>query len=264
MGVLEEIVKRKKDRLREQKAIMPFKELRARASDIPGPKDFTSAIKRTPPESLKFIAEIKKASPSKGLIRKDFHPLEIARVYEEKGAAAISVLTEEDYFQGSLEYLKQVKEGVKIPILRKDFIFDEYQVYESRASGADAILLIDAILSRSQAEELLELSTEIGLSVLYEVHHWRELERALELDVPIIGINNRDLKTLKINLNTTKELLKDIPEDKIVVSESGINTREDVRFIESLPVDAVLIGTALMQAADIGDKIRELFFNSPT
>ncbi len=258
MGVLEEIVKTKKERLKDKKSSLSLRELKARSLDMPATLDFTKAIKRDPSEGIKWIGELKKASPSKGLIRNDFDPLKIARIYEDTGAAAISVLTEEDYFMGSLSCLEMLKEKVGLPLLRKDFLFDEYQMYESRASGADAVLLIDAILSRSQAEELIGLATELNLSVLYEVHHYKELERALDMDVSIIGINNRNLKTLEIDLNITKELLRDIPEGKIVVSESGIKTKEDVRFIESLPVDAVLIGTALMQAADIEGKIKEL------
>jgi indole-3-glycerol phosphate synthase len=260
MGVLEEIVKTKKERLKNKKSSLSLRELKAKSLDMPATLDFTKAIKRDSSEGIKLIGELKKASPSKGVIRKDFDPLEIARIYEDAGAAAISVLTEEDYFMGSLSYLEMLKERIRLPLLRKDFLFDEYQIYESRASRADAVLLIDAILSRSQAEELIGLATELNLSVLYEVHHYKELERALDLDVSIIGINNRNLKTLEIDLNTTMELLKDIPEGKIVVSESGINTKEDVRFIESLPVDAILIGTALMQAADIEGKIKELFW----
>ncbi len=163
------------------------------------------------------------------------------------------------FFQGNLEYLKAVRGVVDIPLLRKDFIFDEYQIYESRAWGADAVLLIAAMLSRSQAEELSALSAELGLAVLFEVHHWKEVDTALLLDMPIIGINNRNLKTLQIDLQTTVELLKDIPPDRVVVSESGISTRADVEFISAHRVDAILIGTAIMKAEDIRARIRELF-----
>ncbi|MEC4686086.1 MAG: indole-3-glycerol phosphate synthase TrpC [Nitrospirota bacterium] len=259
MSILDGIIEKKRARLDACKVKTPLVEIRARALDAPAPRGFSSAIRRPKGEKLRLIAEIKKASPSKGLIREDFDPAGIAAVYEESGASAISVLTEEDFFQGSIDYMPIVKESAGLPVLRKDFIFDEYQVYEARANGADAILLIAAMLGRSQAEELFHLAGELGLSVLFEVHHWKELDTALLIDVPVIGINNRDLRTLEINLNTTVELLKDIPEGKTVVSESGIERREDVDFLSKTRVDALLIGTAFMKAEDIGKKVRELF-----
>ena len=259
MDILKRIFEKKTERLKEVKSKVSPAEIKAMAMDSPPPLDFLSAIKRAKGKPINYICEIKRTSPSKGLIREDFNPLEIASIYRESGASAISVLTEEDFFQGSPEYLKIVRTAVDIPLLRKDFVFDEYQIFEARAWGADAVLLIAAMLSRSQAEELSGLASELGLSVLFEVHHWRELDTAMLLDMPIIGINNRNLKTLKVDLNTTVELLKDVPPDRVVVSESGISTREDVQFISACRVDAVLIGTALMKAKDIRAKIKELF-----
>lgn len=259
MTVLDRIIEAKRERLEECKRRISSEEIKSRAADAAAPSDFSSAIRRTDGGKIGLIAEIKKASPSRGLIRNDFQPEEIARIYAERGASAISVLTEEDFFKGSIEYLQKVKKAVSLPILRKDFIFDDYQIYEARAFGADAILLIESVLSRSQAEEFFSLASELGLSVLFEVHHWKELDTALLIDLPVIGINNRNLKTLEIDLNTTIELLKDIPEGKVVVSESGIERREDVELFEKTAVDALLVGTTLMKSEDIGGRIEELF-----
>ncbi|MDO8747190.1 MAG: indole-3-glycerol phosphate synthase TrpC [Thermodesulfovibrionales bacterium] len=259
MGILDEIVSKKKERLENAKSGVPLKDIKSRIADAGKPRDFTSAIKRNHIEKIKLIAEIKKVSPSKGVIRKEFDPVKIAAIYEKKQAGAISVLTEEDFFQGRLEFIRKVKKITTKPLLRKDFIFDEYQIYESRANKADAILLIAAILSKNQAEEYLHLAGELGLSVLFEVHDLKELEIALSVNAEIIGINNRDLKTLKIDLNNTFKIKKEIPSDKIVVSESGIKTRDDILRLESAGIDAVLIGTSFMEAKDIGKKIDELF-----
>ncbi len=261
MDILTRIFEQKRSRLREARCRVSLSDIRAQAMDTPEPRDFPGYIKRPEASPIRYICELKKASPSQGLIRKDFNPEEIAKIYMESGASAISVLTEEDFFQGSPDYLKTVRKVADIPLLRKDFIFDEYQIYETRALGADAVLLIAAMLSKSQAEELAALASELGLSVLFEVHNWRELDTALVLDMPIIGINNRNLKTMEIDLNTTVELLKDIPPDRLVISESGINTRADVEFISNHRVDAILIGTALMKAKDIRAKLQELFIN---
>ena len=259
MSILDRIVESKRARLEVRKAKVPLSEIKSRAHAAPNPRDFPSAVKRSEGDKIRLIAELKKASPSKGLIREDFDPVSIVRIYEGKGASAISVLTEEDFFQGTIEYIPKVKEVTGLPVLRKDFIFDPYQVYEAKAYRADAILLIAAMLSRSQAGELFHLARELDLSVLFEVHHWKELDTVLLIDAPVIGINNRDLNTLTVNLNTTIELLKDIPVEKTVVSESGIERREDVEFFEKTRVDALLVGTALMKAGDIGRKIEELF-----
>ncbi|KAF0145060.1 MAG: Indole-3-glycerol phosphate synthase [Nitrospirae bacterium] len=258
MGILDEIVAKKKERLSLAKSRVPLSALKPRISDIEKPRDFKAALKRKQGEKIKLVAEIKKASPSKGVIRKNFEPLEIAKIYE-KQANAISILTEEDFFQGNIEFISKVKKVTTIPLLRKDFIFDEYQIYESRANEADAILLIAAILDKNQAKEYLHIAKELGLSVLFEVHDHKELGMALFIDADITGINNRNLNTLKIDINTTFEIKKEIPSGQIVVSESGIKTRDDILRLESAGIDAVLIGTSFMEAADIGKKIEELF-----
>ena len=258
MGILKEIVSKKKERLKDAKARIPTRELRTKIGNIGKTRDFKTAIKRSPDEKIKLIAEIKKASPSKGIIRKDFNHLSIARIYREKAVNAVSVLTEEDFFYGNLKFLSEVRKVLTKPILRKDFIFDEYQIYESRVNEADAILLIAAILDKNQASEYLHLSEELGLSVIFEVHDLKELEMALLIDSEVIGINNRDLKTLQIDINTTFDLKKEIPSDKIIISESGIRTREDVKSLEDAGIDSMLVGTAFIEAVDIGKKIDEL------
>ncbi|MEW6213619.1 MAG: indole-3-glycerol phosphate synthase TrpC [Nitrospirota bacterium] len=258
MGILSEIVSKKKERLKDAKARLSIRDLRAKIDDIEETRDFKTVIKRAPDEKIKLVAEIKKASPSKGIIRRDFDHLSIAKVYEERAVNAVSILTEEDFFQGNLKFLSDARRILTKPILRKDFIFDEYQIYESRANGADAILLIAMILSKNQADEYLHLARELELSVLFEVHNFGELEAALLIDSDIIGINNRDLKTLHVDINITFELKKEIPSTKIIVSESGIETRQDVIRLEEAGIDAMLISTTFMKAEDIGKKIDEL------
>jgi len=255
MAVLDEIIRRKKERLSGAKTNIPLSEMKARAREIEPPFDFSRAVKRT--DGIRLIAEVKKASPSRGLIRADFDPKKIASIYGEK-AHAISVLTEEDFFQGDLSYVGIVKNTSGKPVLRKDFIFDEYQIHESRAAGADAILLIGKILGEGQAREYLEMARELGMAVLFEVHDMEELEAALKINAPIIGINNRDLNTLKVDLARTLELKSEIPPGKVIVSESGINTRGDVLRLGESGVDAILVGTAIMKEKDIAKKIDEL------
>jgi indole-3-glycerol phosphate synthase len=257
MSILRKIVEQKKDRVSYAKSITPLALLKNAIRNIPEPKDFAKAVKRDH-APIRLIAEVKKASPSKGLIRADFNHAAIASVYEAKKVNAVSVLTEEDFFQGKLEFLEEVKKIVSCPVLRKDFIFDEYQIYEARAKTADAILLIAAILELKQAEEYLHLARELGLSVLFEVHDFAELETALRIHAPVIGINNRNLKTLAIDLNTTFELKKEIPEARAVVSESGIKTRDDVLRLEEAGIDAMLVGTSLMESQDIAGRIDTL------
>jgi indole-3-glycerol phosphate synthase len=239
------------------KARIPSTELREVIRDTPAPLDFGSAIKREG-EPLRLIAEVKKASPTRGLIRKDFDLGAIVAVYKQKRVDAISVLTEEDFFQGSLAYLTLVKKITALPVLRKDFIVDEYQIFEARANHADAILLIAALLEAGQAGEYLHLAGDLGMSVLFEVHDNHELEMALTVAAPIVGINNRNLKTLEIDLDTTFALKKEIPADRIVVSESGISARDHVLRLEAAGIDAMLIGTSFMESRDIGRKIDEL------
>jgi indole-3-glycerol phosphate synthase len=257
MSILRKIVEQKQGRVSYAKSLTPLSALKNAIKDTPEPKDFYMAVKKDSP-SIRLVAEVKKASPSKGLIRADFSHTAIASVYEEKKVDAVSVLTEEDFFQGRLEFLEDVKKIVSCPVLRKDFIFDEYQIYEARARKADAILLIAAIIGLKQAEEFLHLAQELGLAVLFEVHDFAELETALRINAPVIGINNRNLKTLAIDLNTTFKLKKEIPGGCAVVSESGIKTREDVLRLEEAGVDAMLIGTSLMESQNISGKIDEL------
>jgi indole-3-glycerol phosphate synthase len=257
MSILNRIVEKKKDRLSSAKSRTTLATLKSLVAGIEKPRDFFKAIARGG-GAVRFIAEIKKASPSKGLIREDFDHVAIARIYEEKKVDAISVITEEDFFQGRLDFLRDVKRSVSRPILRKDFIFDEYQIYEARANGADALLLIAAILDTSQAADYLALALELGMSVLFEVHDHEELEKALTINAPVIGINNRNLKTMTIDLATSLTLKKEIPEDRIVVSESGIRTREDIFKVASAGIDTVLVGTCLMESPDIGAKLDQL------
>ncbi len=254
MTILESIIERKKNRLSSVKYRTPLAVLKSLIRDVERPRDFRMAITRGN-GPIRFITEIKKASPSKGLIRKDFDHLAIARIYKEKDVDAVSVITEEDFFQGRLDFLAEVKKTISKPVLRKDFIFDEYQIYEARAHGADALLLISALLGKKQAEDYLHLAGELGMTVLFEVHDFAELEMAMEIAATIIGINNRDLKTLRIDLATSLELKREIPVDRTVVSESGIRTREDVMALESAGLDAILVGTILMESDDIGRKI---------
>jgi indole-3-glycerol phosphate synthase len=257
MSILHTIVERKKERLLLARLRKPLSELKAATRDMEPPRDFHGAIRRGL-RPIRMIAEIKKSSPSKGLIRKDFDPVSVAAIYARKKVDAVSVITEEDFFHGALDYLPAIKKTVTMPILRKDFIFDEYQIYEARANGADAILLIASILNDGQASEYLHLARELGMSVLFEVHDPEELEKALSTSARIIGINNRDLKSMSIDLGTSVRLRKEIPQDKVVVSESGISKREDVIAIESAGIDAILVGTCLMESEDIGAKIDQL------
>ncbi len=258
MSILQEILARKKEELQKTKSDIPLSDLKAEIRDMAAVKPFGAAIKRDEKGPVRLIAELKKASPSKGLIRENFNLSQIVSIYDRKDVAALSVLTEKHFFSGDLSYLKKARERTGKPLLRKDFIFNEYQVYESRANCADAILLIAATLERSQMSDLFELAKELSLDCLMEVHNWKELDRVLYCNAPVIGINNRDLNTLNISLDISLNLLKDIPDDRITVSESGIYTRSDVEAIEAGRADAVLVGTTIMQADDIGAKIDEL------
>jgi len=219
------------------------------------PLGFAAALKG---DGIKLIAEVKKASPSKGILRPYFDPMALARTYAENGAAAISVLTDTEYFQGSPEHLAAIRQSVNLPLLRKDFIYDEYQVYESAAYGADALLLIAAILEPEQLEKMLAVSRRLGMGSLVEVHDEEELKKALDAGAEVIGINNRNLKTFEVDLNTTQRILPFVPTEKTVVSESGISRREDIIRLEGWGVDAVLIGEALVTARNVSNKIKEL------
>lgn len=263
MGILNEIVSQCQRRLNDRKTKLPLRELKAKIYDTEVPRDFKGAINRPPEEKIRFIAELKKASPSRGILRKEFNPVAIAETYEGKSVHAISVLTEEDYFQGNISFIPEIKKAITLPVLRKDFIFDEYQIYEARTYDADAILLIAAILEKNQADDFLLLARELGLSVLFEIHDHKDLEKALAVETDIIGINNRNLKTLSVHLDTTFNLMREIPGQKIIVSESGIKTRQDVQTLEDAGVHAMLIGTALMQANDIEEVLDTLMGKEP-
>lgn len=253
--ILEQIVNDKKREVARTKRNFPLSVLKEHIDVRKPPLDFAAAVRA---EGLQLIAEVKKASPSQGLLRPNLDPVALARTYAKNGAAAISVLTESHYFRGSLEHLSAIRNAVDIPLLRKDFIFDEYQVYEAAACGADAILLITAVLHAGRLENLLGLSKELGLACLVEVHNEAELMTALLAGAKIIGINNRNLDDFTVDINTTRRLRLLIPDDTPVVSESGINSRKDIRKMRECKVDAVLIGEALVTAGDITSKIKEL------
>ena len=236
---------------------MPLQELRAAVRDLDPPLDFRKAISREG-RAVKVIAEVKKASPSSGILREDFSPMDLARSYARAGAAAISVLTDGPFFQGSLLHLQEVRGAVALPLLRKDFVIDPYQIYEARAFSADAILLIAAVLEFDRLREYLDLASALQLHSLVEVHDDEELFRAIEAGAPTIGINNRDLKTFQVSLDVTFSLLRLIPNGKVVVSESGIASRADVERVRRAGADAVLVGEALVTAPDPAAKIHEL------
>lgn len=238
----------------------PLPKLRAEAEQASPVRDFVGAIRaRIAAGQPAVIAEIKKASPSKGVIRADFRPAEIAQSYARHGAACLSVLTDEQFFQGSAEYLQQARGACELPVLRKDFIVDEYQVWQARAMGADAILLIAAALTLKQMQAFEKLAQQLGLAVLVEVHDGRELEIALHLDTPLIGINNRNLRTFEVSLQTTLDLLEMIPAGRIVVTESGIFGAQDVKLMRDHRVHTFLVGEAFMRAADPGAELARVF-----
>ena len=258
--ILNKILATKAEEVAAQKAAVSADEIKRQAQAAAPARDFIGAIRAKHAQGLPaVIAEIKKASPSKGLIRADFHPAAIAAAYENAGAACLSVLTDEPYFQGSPEYLKQVKAAVGLPVLRKDFIIDPWQVYEARAMGADAILLIAACLQDAQMAELEALAHSLDMAVLAEVHDAAELERALRLKTPLIGINNRNLRTFATTLQTTLDLLPALPAGRLPVAESGIATRADVQRLRQAGVHAFLVGETFMRASEPGRALAELF-----
>ncbi|MFQ6044243.1 MAG: indole-3-glycerol phosphate synthase TrpC [Candidatus Poribacteria bacterium] len=254
--ILDTIVAHKQEEVKLQKNQLPLSGLIQTLRDIPPTRDFKAAISTT--GKINLIAEVKKASPSKGIIREDFDAAGIALIYQSSGASAISVLTDERFFQGNLSYLTAIRETTSIPLLRKDFIIDEYQIYQARASGADAILLIAAILGLGIMQTFLRIAHSLDLDCLVEVHTESELKKVLDTEAQIIGINNRDLKTFQTSLDTTVRLRKLIPQDKVVVSESGIHSHQDVKMLQKCGVNAILVGEALMRSADINAKIKEL------
>lgn len=257
MSILQKIASEKRESVQGRKGRSYLKKIRSTIADADDTRPFRDALIRLDEGTPKLIAEVKKASPSKGIIREDFDPIEIAQVYEEGGASALSVLTEEHYFLGSPDYLESVRQKVRLPLLQKDFIVDELQVYEGRAWGADAILLIVALLEKTQLKDYFDLASELSLAVLVEIHTEAELEKVLEW-APIIGINNRDLETFETNLETTFRLLSEIPHERTVVSESGIHMREEVERLGAAGVDAILVGESLMASERIGEKMKAL------
>ncbi len=254
-SILDRILVSKKREVARQKQAVNISCLLECIARRKAPLGFAAALKG---DGIRLIAEVKKASPSKGVLRPYFDPMALAKTYAENGAAAISVLTDADYFQGSPEHLAAIRQAVGLPLLRKDFIYDEYQVYESAAYGADALLLITAILEPKQLENLLAVSRRLGMGCLVEVHDEEELKKALDAGAEVIGINNRNLNTFEVDLTTTQRILPFVPEDKTVVSESGISRREDVKRLEGWGVDAVLIGEALVTARNVPERIKEL------
>ena len=255
--ILDEIVRHKRDELARRRREVPRAELEHRSRAWPPPRDFVRAL--TPePGSVRLLAEIKKASPSRGVLAEDFDPLALAEIYAGNGAAALSVLTDEKYFQGSLEFLTAIRRRVDVPILRKDFTLDEYQLWEARAAGADAVLLIVSILDAGELRALLQAATGLGLAALVEAHTASELDVALAAGATIIGINNRDLKTFETRIETSLDLLPLIPTGRLAVSESGFFTADQVRAVAAAGAHAVLVGEALVRASDVAAKVREL------
>ena len=265
--ILQKILATKRDEIAAAQSRLPLAEMIARAKDQPPPRDFVGAIRgRIAAGRPAVIAEIKKASPSKGVLREDFRPAEIAASYEQGGAACLSVLTDKQYFQGSAEYLREARSACSLPVLRKDFMIDPYQVYEARAMGADCILLIVAAFTplaapagRGLMHDLEAIATELGMAVLVESHNAEELDAALTLQTPLQGINNRNLRSFEVGLNTTLALLPKIGSDRIVITESGILALADVSLMRANHVHAFLVGEAFMRSPDPGAELARLF-----
>jgi len=262
--VLEKILARKVEEVAERRAKVSLAELEAQAKQADAPRCFAQALlDRAKRKEPAVIAEIKKASPSKGVLRENFVPAEIAKSYEQGGAACLSVLTDVDFFQGADAYLQQARAACSLPVIRKDFLIDPYQVVEARALGADCVLLIVSALDDGRMAELASVAKNVGLDVLVEVHDGAELERALKtLDTPLVGINNRNLHTFEVSLETTLDLLPRIPRDRLVITESGILNRADVELMAISEVYAFLVGEAFMRAENPGTELKRLFFPS--
>ena len=259
--ILNTILARKAEEIAERSARMPLAELIARADDASPVRGFAAALhERIATGDAAVIAEIKKASPSKGVIRSDFRPGEIAMSYEFGGAACLSVLTDVDFFQGADAYLQQARDACTLPVLRKDFTIDPYQVYEARVLGADCILLIVAALDDNQLVELSGLAMQLDMDVLVEVHDIDELERALQVPVPLVGINNRNLRTFEVSLENTLAMKDAVPKDRLLVTESGIVVADDVARMRAAGVNAFLVGETFMRADEPGEALRQLFF----
>lgn len=253
--ILDKIVIAKKEEVAHLKQTRPLSELKAAIRNLPSTLDFRGAIKG---KACAVIAEVKRRSPSKGILREDFDPVNIASIYEEYGAAAVSVLTDQKFFGGDKSYLAEIKKTVHLPLLRKDFIIEPYQIYETRSLHGDALLLIAGILEKERLGEYILLAESLGLAALVEVHSREELDKALASRADIIGINNRNLKTFTTDLKTSVEITPHIPADKIIISESGIHTREDIETLMKAGIHAFLIGETLMRSENIGKKLSEL------
>ncbi|MDE0324390.1 MAG: indole-3-glycerol phosphate synthase TrpC [Candidatus Poribacteria bacterium] len=264
--ILDTIIAHKRKELASEQAQVPLAKLESEVKNLPPTRDFGAACKPklavksrnaiTDSDTVRLIAEVKKKSPSKGIIREDFDPVSIAETYVENGAAAISVLTDKHFFAGELAYLRAIREVVDVPLLRKDFTIDAYHIYQARVAGADAILLIVAALTAPELRTFMDVAESLSLACLVEVHTQEELAIALDVDAQIIGINNRDLRTFHTDIATTFQLREAIPTDRIVVSESGIYSREDVTRLQQANVQAMLVGESLMRSPDIGQQVR--------
>ena len=258
--ILKKILLRKEEEIAERSAKETINDLRQIIIDASPVRGFIKSIEnKIKNGQAGVIAEIKKASPSKGILRQDFNPAEIARSYEQHGAACLSILTDKDFFQGSEDYLQQARDVTRIPVIRKDFIIDPYQVYEARAINADCILLIVAALDDEKLNELLDLANRLDMDVLMEVHDQDEMERALMTGAKLIGVNNRNLRTFEVSLDNTLDMLSMVPDDRILVTESGIHTPGDVKLMRDNHVNAFLVGEAFMRAENPGEKLAELF-----
>lgn len=258
MSVLNEICDKKRAHVEQRKAAIPFEEIKAKITRQSAPRGFVERIKTLARTDVALITEVKKASPSKGVIREDFNPVEIAESYESAGAACISVLTDEPYFQGKDEYFKNIRTAVSLPLLRKDFMVDEYQIYESRALGADCILLIMAALDDSQASHLHKLSEDLGMDVLFEVHNEEELERVLVMNPKMVGVNNRNLKTLDVDVQTSFDLVGIMPPGIVKIAESGLADHATLKQLQDAGFSGFLVGESLMKQDNIGLATKKL------
>jgi indole-3-glycerol phosphate synthase len=255
-NILERIVATKKEEVEIAIRQRPLRGLMSEATDAPAPRDFLAPLRTSPP--IRLIAEVKKASPSKGVIREDFDPVALAMAYEAGGASCISVLTDVQYFQGHLEFMTKIKQAVKIPVLRKDFVVHPYQIFEARAAGADAVLLIAECLNRQELRGLYQLIRELGMSALIELHEPSNLDAVLSTGTELIGVNNRDLTNFDVKLDRTIQLRRKIPADRILVGESGINTRKDADLLQANNVQAMLVGESLMRQTDVRQAVIDL------
>jgi indole-3-glycerol phosphate synthase len=256
MNILDKIVATKRTEVERAKAIVSESELRSKLADAPAVRNFFTPLAAGPP--IRLIAEVKKASPSAGVIRADFEPVRIAKIYEAHGASCLSVLTDVSYFQGSLDYLRQVKAAVQLPVLRKDFVVDTYQVLEARAAGADAVLLIAECLDDCNLRKLFNAICELNMTPLVELYEPENLQRVFDAGATLIGINNRDLRTFEVDLGHTIRMRKHVPDECVLVGESGIRTHDDVQRLQAARVDAILVGESLMRQPDIGKAVDDL------